>query len=67
VGFTDTRTYAYGDRLAANGTTGDLTVVADNLKAYLPATGADTGPNDRRHFRRVLISRTIQLRNALGT
>ena len=67
VGFTDSRTYAYGDRSATNGTTGDLTVVADNLKAYTPATGADSGPNDRRHFRRVLISRTIQLRNALGT
>lgn len=40
VGFSDGRTYSYGDR-----------------SAYAPADG----------FRRLLVSRTIQIRNALGT
>jgi type IV pilus assembly protein PilW len=60
VGFLDNRVYEYGDRVsAANGN-------CDT--ADLNATGAATcayKPNDR--FRRLLVSRTMQLRNALGT
>lgn len=57
VGFTDNRTYEYGDRDAANGTTANLTAAGAATLAYAPADG----------FRRMLVSRTIQIRNALGT
>jgi type IV pilus assembly protein PilW len=67
VGFTDNAIYQYGDRLQATGVTGDLNNVADAGKAYQPSlhpTATTTGP---RHVRRLLISRTILVRNALGT
>lgn len=57
VGFTDDRTYEYGDRLLANGTTADLNAVGAPTRAYAPADG----------FRRMLVSRTFRIRNALGT
>lgn len=57
VGFVDGRTYEYGDRLAANGTTPNLNAAGAATKAYAPADG----------FRRLLVSRTIKVRNALGT
>jgi hypothetical protein len=57
VGFEDGRTYAYADRDADTGTTADLSAADAEGKAYVPA--------DR--FRRLLVSRTIQIRNALGT
>jgi type IV pilus assembly protein PilW len=56
VGFVDGRTYVYGDRAAAS-VTSDLNATGAAGKAYQP--------NDS--FRRLLVSRTIQLRNALGT
>lgn len=55
-GFTDRRTYEYGDRVA-DGTTGDLNDAGAATLAYRPEDG----------FRRLLISRTIQIRNATGT
>jgi type IV pilus assembly protein PilW len=67
TGFTDNRIYEYGDRLAANGTTGDLTIAADSNKAYQPSLSADNTFTGVKHYRRLLISRTIQIRNALGT
>ncbi len=57
VGFIDNRTYQYADRSAATGTTANLNAVGTEGFAYVPADG----------FRRVLVSRTIQIRNALGT
>lgn len=57
TGFKDTRTYIYGNRLTANGTTSSLNSAGAAGKAYAPADG----------FRRLLISRTIMIRNALGT
>ncbi len=57
VGFEDGKTYEYGDRLADNGTTNDLVSESAATKAYRPGDG----------FRRLLVSRTIQIRNALGT
>lgn len=57
VGFIDGRTYQYGDRDPANGTVSDLSATGAGRRAY--------APGDR--FRRLLISRTIQVRNALGT
>ncbi len=57
VGFRDGRTYEYGDRSTATGTTADLNAASAAGRAYRP--------NDQ--FRRLLVSRTIQIRNALGT
>lgn len=54
--FIDTQIYEYGDRLETNGTTNDLNAAGAATLAYKP--------DDR--FRRLLVSRTIQLRNALG-
>jgi len=66
--FLDNRIYQYGDRLQATGVTGNLNAAADAGKAYQPSLSADvsyaTGPA---RVRRLLISRTIQVRNALGT
>jgi hypothetical protein len=66
-GFTDTNTYTYADRLAVNGTAADLSVAGAATKAFKPSAVADTGLNNAMHYRRLLISRTIQVRNALGT
>jgi type IV pilus assembly protein PilW len=57
IGFEDGRTYEYADRDADTGTTADLSASDAEGRAYVPA--------DR--FRRLLVSRTIQIRNALGT
>ncbi len=57
VGFTDDRIYEYADRNASNGVVDDLNDAAAGTKAYQP--------ND--NFRRLLVSRTIYVRNALGT
>lgn len=56
VGFRDNRTYVYGDRAVAV-TTNNLNATTAAGRAYRPADG----------FRRLLVSRTIQIRNALGT
>ena len=65
-GFTDDRIYEYGDRLVLNGTTGDLTSVADNTKAYRPSLSADNSFTGVKRYRHLLVSKTIQIRNALG-
>jgi type IV pilus assembly protein PilW len=64
--FTDNRIYTYGDRLPANGVTGDLNVAANAGLAYQPSLSADASFNGPRHTRHLLISRTIQVRNRLG-
>ncbi len=65
-GFIDDHIYEYGDRLQANGTTGDLTSVAGNTKAYQPSLSADNSFAGVKHYRHLLVSKTIQIRNALG-
>ena len=55
--YQDTRTYEYGDRAIANGTTNDLSAAGAAAKAYAP------GDN----YRRLLVSRTFFIRNAIGT
>ena len=55
-GFTDNNTYQYADRNSANGTATTLTT-ANATKAYKPGDS----------YRRLLVSRTIMLRNAMGT
>ena len=57
TGFTDNRVYEYGDRAIATGKTSDLNAAGAAGKAYAP----------KDHFRRLLVSRTIMIRNALGT
>ena len=67
VGFTDDRVYLYGSRTDAANKTGDLNVIGDASKGYQPSLNSDNTPTGLKHYRRVLISRTIQVRNALGT
>jgi type IV pilus assembly protein PilW len=57
VGFTDNRVYTYGSRATQSGTTNDLTGTNTAGMAYQP--------ND--HYRRLLVSRTVMIRNVLGT
>jgi type IV pilus assembly protein PilW len=66
-GFTDTRIYEYGDRLQATGVTGDLNSAAGAGMAYQPSLNPDATLAGPRHVRRMLISRTIMVRNAIGT
>lgn len=56
-GFVDARVYAYGNRATATGTVNSLTGANTAGRAYQP--------ND--NFHRLLMSRTIMVRNALGT
>ena len=56
-GFTDNRTYVYGNRSTQNGTVNDLTSGSNGGLAYQP--------NDQ--YRRLLVSRTVMIRNVLGT
>ncbi len=57
TGFVDARTYQYGNRSTANGTVNSLTGTNAASKAYQP--------ND--NYRRLLMSRTVMIRNSLGT
>ena len=57
LSFTDDTMYEYGDRKEGNGITSDLNAAGAGTQAYQP------GDN----FRRLLVARTIQLRNAMGT
>ena len=66
-GFTDNRIYEYGDRLQVTGVTGDLNNAASAGMAYQPSLNPDATVTGARHVRRLLISRTILVRNALGT
>jgi type IV pilus assembly protein PilW len=56
VGFTDGQTYTYGDR-EGDTTTNNLSAADAATRPYKP------GDN----FRRLLVSRTVQIRNAMGT
>jgi prepilin-type N-terminal cleavage/methylation domain-containing protein len=61
-GFVDNRLYQYADRLAATGITSDLSAAGSAGRAYQPSSNRQMAP-----FRRLLVSRTFQLRNADGT
>jgi type IV pilus assembly protein PilW len=67
VGFVDDRVYEYGSRRAANGFTSDLTNAAEATLAFRPSLSANNTLTGIKRYRRVLVSRTIQIRNALGT
>ena len=62
MGFVDNNTYVYGDRLAANGFTSILDAAGAG-KAYRPGTPATAAAAN---YRRMLVSRTIQLRNTMS-
>jgi type IV pilus assembly protein PilW len=62
IGFVDGQTYVYGDRGGVVGTTANLASTADAAKAFQPSLNPALSG-----FRRLLVSRTIQLRNAIGT
>ena len=64
AGFTDARVYQYGDRVGA-GVTGDLNSVAAAGIPYQPSANPDASFLGPQHFRRLLVSRTIFVRNAL--
>jgi type IV pilus assembly protein PilW len=66
--YTDTRIYEYGNRRARNGTTADLASGdSPNLPAYQPSLSTDDSLTSPKRYRRLLVSRTFQVRNALGT
>jgi type IV pilus assembly protein PilW len=68
AGFVDKRIYEYGNRRAAHGVTADLASGSGpELPAYRPSLSSDVGADGAQHYRRILVSRTFQLRNALGT
>jgi type IV pilus assembly protein PilW len=68
VGFTDTRIYEYGNRRATHGRTADLASGSSpGLPAYQPSLSSDDSVTSPKRYRRVLVSRTFQVRNALGT
>jgi len=66
IGFVDGTTYQYADRLTSTGTTADLGASGAG-KAYAPSTSTSTSPTAAKAYHRILVSRTIQLRNAAGT
>ncbi len=61
-GFYDTNTYVYGDRAVANGFTNILNAAGVG-KAYRPGTPSTSVAAN---YRRMLVSRTIQLRNTMS-
>jgi len=67
TGFTDTTIYQYGNRSAVNGVTGDLNAAAGAGMAYQPSLNPNATLTGPQHVRHLLISRTIQVRNALIT
>jgi type IV pilus assembly protein PilW len=66
-GFVDGRIYEYGDRAQGNGITSNLNAASAATRAFQPSQSADNSFTSIKRYRRLLVSRTIQLRNALGT
>jgi type IV pilus assembly protein PilW len=65
VGFVDNRVYEYGDRLLTSGATFDLNNPAGAGLAFRPADSTDESLTSVKHYRRLLVSRTIQVRNSV--
>jgi type IV pilus assembly protein PilW len=65
AGFTDNIIYEYGDRSKDNGTTADLNDEAAKGRAYQPSLSQATDANGVQRYRRLLVAKTIQIRNAL--
>ncbi|MGC4084831.1 MAG: hypothetical protein QM736_22635 [Vicinamibacterales bacterium] len=60
-------TYEYADRTIATGTTFDLGAATAAGKAFKPSADTSTVLTNLARYRRLLVSRTIQLRNSSGT
>ncbi len=68
AGFVDGRPpYVYADRAVANGTTYDLNTGANARMAYRPNLDPNTTLTGLMRYRRLLVSRTIQIRNTYRT
>jgi type IV pilus assembly protein PilW len=65
AGYIDGQTYTYADR--QTGTTSNLNSTANATKAYVPSLSTSTSFTDARRYRHLLVSRTVQLRDATGT
>jgi type IV pilus assembly protein PilW len=63
-GFVDDHEYEYGDRSKGNGDTYDLSSAGAATEAYKPSASPDDTATSVKHFRRLLVSRTIQVRNS---
>jgi len=66
-GFIDNRIYEYGDRLIANGQISTLNTVGSRGLAFQPSLDGSNALTSIKRFRRLLVCRTFQVRNALGT
>jgi type IV pilus assembly protein PilW len=64
VGFTDTATYEYGNRVIATGTTADLNIAGNAGMAFRPSASTNNALTSVKHYRRLLVSRTVQVRNS---
>jgi type IV pilus assembly protein PilW len=66
-GFSDNRCYEYAARVCANGTTENLNDAAATTLGFQPSSSADESFASVKRFRRLLVSRTMYLRDAYGT
>jgi type IV pilus assembly protein PilW len=66
-GFSDDRCYEYASRVCANGVTAALNNVGTATLGFQPSSSADNTFTSIKRFRRLLISRTMYLRDAYGT
>jgi type IV pilus assembly protein PilW len=66
LGFSDNRCYAYAARVCANGVTADLNNAGQTTRGFQPSSSADNSFTGIKRFRRLLMSRTMYLRDAYG-
>jgi type IV pilus assembly protein PilW len=67
VGYSDNRCYEYAARVCANGVTWNLDNTGQTTLGFQPSTDTDNSAAGIKRFRRLLVSRTIYLRDAFGT
>ena len=66
-GLIDNRTYTYADRLAATGTVSALNSAGSAGRAFQPSLDGSNALTSVKRYRRLLVCRTFQVRNSLGT
>lgn len=66
-GLLDNRIYQYGDRLNATGVVSTLNAVGSRGRAFQPSLDASNALTSIKRYRRLLVCRTFQIRNSLGT
>ncbi len=67
-GLIDNRIYTYGDRLSANGAAvSTLNAAGSAGRVFQPSLAASNALTSIKRFRRLLVCRTFQIRNSLGT